>query len=69
MKRYLEITETVGINEVPDYICCEITDKTDPEIAERRKAMEDVFSGMKYTLVDHECGHDESGACIMKRLV
>ena len=69
MKKYLELTETVVFPNIPDFIRAEITDKTEAEITDIQKAMIDVMSGKDYRLVEHTCGHDERGACIMRRLV
>uniref|UniRef100_A0A6M3LAC4 Uncharacterized protein n=1 Tax=viral metagenome TaxID=1070528 RepID=A0A6M3LAC4_9ZZZZ len=63
MKTYLELTEVVPEEEEPEFIRCEITDKTDTEITAIKQAMIDVMEGKKYTLTRHLCRHDEGGAC------
>ena len=68
MKTYLEITEVVTIFETPEFIRCDVTDKTEVEISRIKDAMVDIMSGKNYRLVEHLCRHDESGACTMEEL-
>jgi len=68
MKKYLEIQEVVGVESIPEFIRSEITDKTDAEIVEIKKAMIDIMSGKNYQLREHLCGHEERGECIFNEI-
>ncbi len=67
MKKYLEIGERAEPGQgLPDFLRIEITDKTDSETAEIKKAMLDVLSG---TVKLHICGHEDRQACVFEKIV
>lgn len=66
MRQYVEAMElNIEFPENPDFIRADITGKTDSEIAVITEVVREVMAGKIYRLTTHDCGHDESKACVV----
>jgi len=64
MRQYLECLEIeTDVAEQAEFIRIDITDMTESEIGEVKKAMNDIMKGVPYTMRRHFCGHDEGKSC------
>ena len=64
MRTYLECLEIVtDVVEKAEFIRIDITDMTESEIGEVKKAMNDIMKGVPYIMRRHFCGHDEKKSC------
>jgi len=62
MRHYYEASEILpeGSEIEADFIRMDITDMLAPERAEVLQLIKDQFAGLTYTLISHNCYHDEN---------
>ena len=63
MRIYYEVLEIVPVDQEPEFIRADVTDKTEAERAVILADIKDIMTGMTYILREHTHYHEEDKAC------